>query len=250
MKNTTWGLAALGTIVLAAGCSVGHPQTSVSPAPATPSAQNTILPPAPQTAQEASFVASEAQPPLAWHAADCAALPIPAQTQGTLTCRKTDQAFCALFEKNGSVFYCQTLDGTLSHQSNIWGSSLSVKKYDQTGRLLQERYYAYGQLARAANFDYANNIVLRFWWEEDQIRLDQQDTHGKTLNKFYFRTGKPYVQYPDGNDMGERNGTWQEKNGQIFIDGAFLCTLPQRTPAPDSCAVFAGACTAAQTELL
>ena len=56
--------------------------------------------------------------------------------------------------------------------------------------------------------------------------------------------------YPDGNDMGERNGTWQEKNGQIFIDGAFLCTLPQRTPAPDSCAVFAGACTAAQTELL
>ena len=153
MKNTTWGLAALGAIVLAAGCSVGHPQTSVSPAPATPSAQNTVLPPAPQTAQEASFVAPETQPPLAWHAADCAALPIPAQTQGTLTCRKTDQAFCALFEKNGSVFYCQTLDGTLSHQSNIWGSSLTVKKYDQTGRLLHERYYAYGRLARAANFD-------------------------------------------------------------------------------------------------
>ncbi len=252
MKHHLWGLCALGACMCTAGCFSGRAQT-VTTALAqkkVPATTQTALPPAQQTAQEASFLSAEAQPPLLWQNTDCAALPIPTQTQGTLTCRKTNKAFCALFEKNGQVFYCQTTDGTLSHQSNIWGSSLTVTRYDQTGRMLQQRYYAYGQLARAADFDYMQNNVWRFWWEDNQIRLTQQDVYGKIRNKFYFPFGKPYIHYPDGNDMGERNGVWEIKDGYIFIDGALLCPLPPRTPAPDSCTVFAGVCPAAQTELL
>lgn len=183
-----------------------------------------------------------------WRQADCASFSLPAQTQGTLFCRESDSAFCAFFEKNGQMFYCQTKDGALTHKSNIWGSSLTVTRADPEGRPLAERYYAEGVLTRAADFDYAQNKVSRFWWDENQIRFYQEDGGGKTLNKFYFRPGKPYIQYPNGNDMGERNGAWELKDNRIFTDGALLCTLPARTPPPDSCAVFAGSCAARDTQ--
>lgn len=179
-----------------------------------------------------------------WHQADCASFNLPAQTQGALFCRESNFAFCAFFEKNGQMFYCRTKDGVLTHKSNIWGSSLTVTRADPEGRPLSERYYAEGILTHAADFDYTQNKASRFWWDENQIRFYQEDGGGKTLNKFYFRSGEPYIQYPNGNDMGERNGVWELKNGQIFTDGALLCTLPARTTPPDSCAVFAGSCAA------
>lgn len=219
-----------------------------APAPTSPSAetsaQDESLPAASQDTFLTSLPAAETDAQSTWQAIECASLSLPQQTQGRLICRRSEQAFCALFEKNGQIFYCKTQDGSLSHQSNIWGSSLTVTYYDSHARPLSQRYYANAELTRAVDFDYEQNQVARYWWDEDQIRFYQEDTRGKTLNKFYFRPGKPYIQYPDGNDMGERNGTWEQKDGQIFIDGAWLCTLPQRTPAPDSCAVFAGACTA------
>ena len=177
-----------------------------------------------------------------WKETDCASLPLPETEQGiTLTCRTSAAAFCAFFE-NGRPFYCRLTNGSLELQSNRWGSSLTLTRYDNALRPLFQRYYANGTLGRSVDFNYTKNQVTRVWMDKDQIRLYQENTSGKILNKFYFRPGKPYIQYPQGNDMGEKNGPWEEKDGRIYIDGVFLYTLPASRTQPDFCTLFAGVC--------
>ncbi len=177
-----------------------------------------------------------------WKETDCASLPLPKTEQGiTLTCHTSAAAFCAFFE-NGRPFYCRLTNGSLELQSNRWGSSLTLTRYDNALRPLFQRYYANGTLGRSVDFNYTKNQVTRVWMDKDQIRLYQENTSGKILNKFYFRPGKPYIQYPQGNDMGERNGPWEEKDGRIYIDGVFLYTLPASRTQPDFCTLFAGVC--------
>lgn len=163
-------------------------------------------------------VAQSAQTP-----ADC-----PKNLPGTytdLTCRQTEDGFCAFFA-NGKPFFCQA--GPVSYRTNTWGSALTVTRRAQDKQLLSERYYADGRLARAQELDPQSHTLTTVWFESAQIRLTQTAPNGRVLDKFYFRPGKPFVRYPQGNDMGETNGTWSvDARNRLFLDGVYFYTLPQ-----------------------
>lgn len=187
-----------------------------------------------------------AQEPPAWTDTDCNALTIPPQNFGPLTCRQSQQAWCAFFE-NGRPYYCQNTEGTLVYLANKWASSQTLRHLDANGKLILENYYANGQLSRTQETN--SGVTTQLWWDSAQLRLTQTDAQtGRTLNKFYFRQAAPFVQYPGGNDMGEINGEWELKDGKIFLDGAYFYTLPPQTPAPDVCALFSGVCASAKTQ--
>ena len=160
-----------------------------------------------------------------------------------ITCRQTDQTYCAFFP-NGKPFYCGNKDGKLVHQLNKWGSSLTISQFDKNGQQISERYYAYGKLTRGADWDNANNVLTRFWWDENgQIRLYRYNFSGRVLDKYYFREGKEYVRYPDGNDMGEINGPWALRGNTLVLDGKDFYTLPDHTQPPaDTCRLFTPLC--------
>lgn len=160
-----------------------------------------------------------------------------------MTCVQSSTARCILFP-DGNPYLCQFLDSPrFTHKLNQWGSSLTVTDYDTDNRPLTENYYADGKLESMTDYDYKNNIKSVLYLDSNQTRLYQYLLpDGRVLNKFYFRPGKPYVHYPDGNDMAEINGPWEEKDGQIFLDGRSFWPLPQSTAAPDTCEVFKGAC--------
>lgn len=181
---------------------------------------------------------------------DCKTVSLPAPNPvEEVSCMQTGDAYCAFFP-NGRPFYCATKDGQLVHRLNKWGSSLTVSRFDTNGKQLDERYYAYGQLTRGADYNNATQVLTRFWWDENgQIRLYRYHFNGRVLDKYYFRAGHSYVRYPDGNDMGEINGPWELKGLTLFTDGKELYTLPDNTlPAPDTCATFAPLC--AQKDLI
>lgn len=165
-----------------------------------------------------THVAQSAQTP-----ADCPKNPPGTYTD--LTCRQTEDGFCAFFA-NGKPFFCQ--EGDVSYRTNTWGSALTVTRRSQNEQLLSERYYADGQLARAKDLDPQSHTLTTVWFEPAQIRLTQTAPNGRVLDKFYFRPGKPFVRYPQGNDMGETNGTWSmDARNRLFLDGVYFYTLPQ-----------------------
>lgn len=185
----------------------------------------------------------------AWQDTPCQPLPLPEHTHQGLLCKTNQTSFCAIFP-NGKPFFCQetTAQGKTTYQSNQWGSSATVSHYQPDGKILSLYYFAYGELKREEEHNYPQNLITRIWWDEHQTRLYQSNTQGRTLNKFYFRPNQPFIQYPDGNDMGEINGTWHREGNRFFIDGQFLYELPQRMTAPDICRIFDGACTFVPTE--
>jgi len=175
---------------------------------------------------------------------DCATVDLPEPNPAeTIACVQTQTSFCGFFP-NGKPFYCAAKNGTLTYRSNKWGSSLTVSTFDTNGQQLSERYYAYGKLTRGADYNVTARTVTRFWWDEDgQIRLYRYDFNNRVLDKYYFREGKEYVRYPDGNDMGEINGPWKMENLTLYIDHHPFYTLPDPAqPAPDMCSTFEPLC--------
>lgn len=179
--------------------------------------------------------------PPVWQEVECTRLPLSQKTEEPLVCRQSQYDWCAFF-KNGRPFFCQNNQGTLRYAANKWGSSQMVVQFDQEGILQNESYYENGRLTSSK--ENSSGVISQIWWEPN-LRLYQTDARtGRVLNKFYFNEAKPYVHYPDGNDMGERNGPWEIKDRQIFMDGKPFYTLPEKTPLPDYCAMFQGVCTA------
>lgn len=179
-----------------------------------------------------------------WAKADCSELSLPENDFENLSCKKSgEDSYCAFFE-NGRFFYCENADetGRVSYTLNKWGSSLTQKNENAESLPLREAYYAYGKPARFTQYDYKAGLLYKVWLEGSQIRLYIYGLNGEVKDKFYFRADKPYVRYPGGNDMGEVNGEWSIKDGDIFIDGDFLYTLPKEDSAPDLCSVFKGVC--------
>lgn len=195
--------------------------------------QSTPLPPAQEPA--------DALTP--WEEIPCEEMTLPENTHQGLVCKKRDNAQCAIFQ-NGLPFFCQvdSADGKKTYQSNQWGASVTYTQYQPDGKIASLFYFAHGQLKREEEHNYAQNLISRIWFDDHQTRLYQSNTQGRTLNKFYFRPEQPYIQYPDGNDMGEINGTWQREGDKFFIDGQFLYQLQPRISLPDICAIFDGAC--------
>jgi len=182
-----------------------------------------------------------------WENVPCDPAQLPQINANGLSCKKGDAGFCAFFD-SGRPAFCRTKDGLTEYALNKWGSSVTVLHKTEKNEPLLARYYADGKLARAAQHDEANHTVTTVWFSGDSLRMTQTDFSGKVLHKYYFYPGRPYVHYPDGNDMGETNGPWEEKDGQIFTDGRPLFTLPERTAAPDVCGIFSGACAQPQTQ--
>ena len=193
--------------------------------------------------QRPEIILAEKPPLPAWEEVSCEELTLPQNQHPNLTCKIKQGAFCSFFE-NGHPYYGekQTETGKTAYLTNKWGSSVTVTVYDKADRPLTERYYAYGEMKRAANFEYEKNLISRIWWDENQIRLYQTNTAGRTLNKFYFSPKGTFIQYPDGNDMGEITGNWQREGNKIYLEGNFLYELPTQNTAPDLCQVFDGAC--------
>lgn len=183
---------------------------------------------------------TSAQP--TWTEGPCENAVLPPNSPQNLTCRWGDKGFCAFFD-NGRPYFCRTNNAQTRYQLNRWGSSITVTQKTPLGQPLSERYYANDKLARATDYDAKNNLVTQVWFDgNNSFRLTQTDSNGKILDKYYFTAGKPYVRYPGGNDMGEINGPWEMKNGQIFTDGKPLYTLPGPKLAPDVCMIFNGYC--------
>lgn len=183
-----------------------------------------------------------------WKEDSCDKAVLPPGSPQDLTCRWGEAGFCAFF-KNGNPYFCRTKNAQTRYKLNEWGSSVTVMQKTPLGQPLAERYYADGKLARATDYDGKNNLVTQIWFDGgDSFRLTQTDNTGRILGKYYFTAGKPYVHYPDGNDMGETNGSWELKNGRILMDGHPFYTLPEITPAPAICQIFAGACEPAPNE--
>lgn len=192
--------------------------------------------------QRAEVVSAEKSLPV-WEEISCAQVPLPPNEHSNLSCKKMNHAFCSFFE-NGHPYYGEqeTETGKVAYLTNKWGSSVTVTVYDKTNRPLTERYYAYGQMKRAANFEYEKDLISRIWWDENQTRLYQTNTGGRTLNKFYFSPKGTFIQYPDGNDMGEITGSWTKDGNKIYLEGTFLYELPIQNTAPDLCQIFDGSC--------
>lgn len=179
----------------------------------------------------------------AWKEVSCEELTLPQNQHPNLTCKIKQGAFCSFFE-NGHPYYGekQTETGKTAYLTNKWGSSVTVTVYNAQNQPLTERYYAYGEMKRAVNFEYEKNLINRIWWDESQIRLYQTNITGRTLNKFYFSPKGTFIQYPDGNDMGEITGNSTREGNKIYLEEIFLYELPTRNKAPDLCQVFDGAC--------
>lgn len=192
--------------------------------------------------QRPEIISAEKELP-AWETVACTELALPPNEHSNLSCKKMNHAFCSFFE-NGHPYYGEqeTETGKVAYLTNKWGSSVTVTVYDKTNRPLTERYYAYGQMKRAANFEYEKDLISRIWWDENQTRLYQTNTGGRTLNKFYFSPKGTFIQYPDGNDMGEITGNWTLEGNKIYLEGSFLYELPAQDTAPDLCQIFDGSC--------
>lgn len=175
-----------------------------------------------------------------WAETDCPPA-FNADTNARLSCRESSSGICAFFE-NKRPFLCRTPDGQTEYRLNQWGSSVTVRHKTQSGEPVFEHYYADGKLARAAEYDAPGNRVTTVWFSGDSLRMTQTNSAGRVLHKYYFDPGKPYIHYPDGNDMGETNGPWEEKDGYVWTDGQPLFPLPQKDAAPDVCRIFSGAC--------
>ena len=180
-----------------------------------------------------------------WKRISCDELSLPQHNYEDLFCKSKNNQTCAFFA-NGLPFFCQeiTQEGRTSYQTNLWGSSVTRTQYDKDGKILSLFYFAYNVLRREESYDYEQDLITRIWWEDQQIRLYQTNTKGRTLNKFYLTPDKPYVQYPDGNDMGEITGSWTKDGNKIYLEGTFLYELPIQNTAPDLCQLFHGACSA------
>lgn len=161
----------------------------------------------------------------------CSALSLPATKETAFSCHKNSDGICAHFE-NGKMFYCITSDGTRSYQSNKWASALTSVFKDKQGRILNLYYYAYGKLARTEEYDYSSGVITRVWYNDAPIRLTRTELGGRVLDKYYFTKDRPYVRYPDGNDMAEINGEWELREDILLTDGQPLHTLsrPPFTP--------------------
>lgn len=180
--------------------------------------------------------------PAPWREETCDKAILPADAPNDLTCRWGEAGFCAFF-KNGRPYFCRTKNAQTRYRLNEWGSSITVTRKTSNGRPTAERYYANGELSRATDYDLSTRSYITIWLDKGKsFRLTRIDTSGKILDKYYFTAGKPYVRYPGGNDMGEINGPWELKNGQIFTDGKPLYTLPGPKLAPDVCMIFNGYC--------
>lgn len=184
---------------------------------------------------------AEPTAPDEWVEGPCDETEMPAQSPQNLTCRRGEPGFCAFFE-NGTPYFCQTKDGRTSYQLNKWGSSVTVTQKTPSGMILTERYYADGKLARATDYDNERNRIILQFDSGNALHLTKKDKNGKVLDKYYFFSNKPYVHYPNGNDMGETNGPWMVQNGVLFIDGKPLYKLPAQKLAPDVCMIFNGYC--------
>ncbi len=188
------------------------------------------------------------EPPAPWQEEPCDKAILPADAPQDLTCRWGEAGFCAFF-KNGRPYFCRTKNAQTRYRLNEWGSFITVTQKTPLGLPLLEIYYADGRPKRATEYDGENNLVTQIWFDGgDSFRLTQTDNTGRVLGKYYFIPGKPYVHYPDGNDMGEINGPWELRDGRILMDGQPFYTLPEIKPAPDVCQLFAGACGPAQTQ--
>lgn len=126
--------------------------------------------------QRPEIISAEKELP-AWETVACTELALPPNEHSNLSCKKTQEAFCSFFE-NGHPYYGEqeTQTGKVAYLTNNWGSSVTVTVYDKTNRPLTERYYAYGQMKRAANFEYEKDLISRIWWDENQTRLYQTNT--------------------------------------------------------------------------
>lgn len=175
-----------------------------------------------------------------WKNIPCVPELLPNQNINGLSCRESDQGFCAFFE-NGRPYFCQTKDSQEEYLLNKWGSSVTVTR---RGPVEKTFYYADGKLSRYTERNSYKRQVTQLWLSNGPLRMTQTDFNGKVLDKYYFPPNSPYIHYPGGNDMGEQNGPWEEKDGQIWTDGHLLLTLPDDSPAPDVCALFPGACVA------
>ena len=176
-----------------------------------------------------------------WTEGPCEGPVFPAGNRQRCTCRTGAEGSCEFIE-NGAPYFCQTKDGQTAYQLNKWGSSVTVTQKSPLGHLLSERYYADGQLARATDYDNERNSLTFRFDSGNSIRLTKQDKSGKVLDKYYFFPKKPYVHYPDGNDMGETNGPWMVQDGLLFIDGKPFRKLPGPKLSPDVCMIFNGYC--------
>lgn len=184
---------------------------------------------------------SEGEQPLSrqdnWQDVPCDPTRLPDQNANDLSCKESDLGFCAFFE-NGRPYFCQTKDAKTEYLLNKWASSITVT---HRGPVEKTFYYADGKLARYTEKNDNKRLITQLWLSTP-LRVTKTDLNGKVLDKYYFTPNKPYVYYPGGNDMGEQNGPWEEKDGQIWMDGQPLLTLPDNSPAPDVCALFPGAC--------
>lgn len=155
-----------------------------------------------------------------------------------LSCMESELGFCARFD-NGRPYFCQTRDGRMQYMLNKWGSALTVK---ENGPVAKTFYYANGKLTRYSEKNPNTRTLTQVWLSNGPLRMTRTNFNGNVLDKYYFTPDKPYVRYPAGNDMGEQNGPWEEKDGQIWTDGHPLFTLPPDTPAPDVCRLFPDVC--------
>lgn len=181
-----------------------------------------------------------------WEETPCTPELLPHANANGLSCRRGEAGFCAFFD-NGRPYFCRTEDGLTEYILNKWSSSLTVLRKTPKGEPLFEHDYANGKLTRAKKYE-GKNLVTTIWFNGGSLRLTQTNAAGKVLNKYYFYPGRSYIHYPDGNDMGEQNGEWEQKDGRIFMDGKPFFTLPAAHTAPDVCALFPGACAQPQTQ--
>lgn len=265
MKTNTLVLLILCTVILLAGALLTQHFISGLSSTLPPSAEEQIemqenIPPAQDTVTEKvdeeialanRLYTPNIQLPAEdkWELSLCDETILPQHNYQGIFCKTKGLAQCAFFP-NGLPFFCQELtdEGKTAYATNPWGSSVMRTTYRPDGKILSLFYFANNILRREEHYDYDKNLVMHIWWMDQQIELHQMDTKGRTLNKFYFTPDKPYVQYPDGNDMGEINGEWQQIGNKFFIDGKFLYELPERISVPNICMIFDGACEKVPTQ--
>jgi len=259
MKTNTLVLLILCTVLLLAGALLTQHFISGISSTLPPSAEEQIemqenIPPAQDTVTEKvdeeialanRLYTPNIQLPAEdkWELSPCNETILPQHNYQGIFCKTKGFAQCAFFP-NGLPFFCQELtdEGKTTYATNPWGSSITRTQYGADGKILSLFYFAYNVLRREEEYNYEKDLITRIWWENQQIRLTQTNTKGRTLNKYYFQLNGKYILYPDGNDMGEINGEWQQIGNKFFIDGKFLYELQPRISMPDICLIFKGAC--------
>ncbi len=179
-----------------------------------------------------------------WENSLCNLQLLPQNNYEGLFCKTKKNATCALFS-DGKPFFCyeDTPQGKTTYQTNPWGSSITRTQYGADGKILSLFYFAYNVLRREEEYNYEKDLITRIWWENQQIRLTQTNTKGRTLNKYYFQLNGKYILYPDGNDMAETQGYWHQEGRNLIVDNQVFYALPERFSVPDICKLFDGICT-------